>query len=253
MNIQKSGEKMEFLKVVNSNKSFYWTWKDLDYLPYAWLDKKDLKTLPSPFYIFSIDPDCPIGFESEEKDELTNIIPLPDSFDKLKLDNDLRKDLKRVEKKNENIRLVYNEKDALKKSSKWFLELWKEDKEEFKRRMEIWTEKCYTISAYLEDELIAVHIAMKKDDTIYYCGCWWNRKYKNLSIPTFLLEQDIKNAIKDGMKFYDLEIGDEPYKKKWGVIEKPTKYYAIMTKELADYLEIKKYVEIKENKKDKKL
>lgn len=237
--------KMEFMKVVNSNKTFYWTWKDLDYLPYAWLDKKDLKTLPTPFYIFSIHPDCPIGFESEEKDELTNIIPLPDSFDKLKLDNDFRKDLKRVEKKNEGLRLVYNEKDALDKSSKWFLEQWKEDKKEFARRLEIWKEKCYTISAYLGDELIAVHIAMKEKDTIYYFGCWWNREYKSMSTPIFLLKKDIEKAIEDKIKIYDLEIGDEPYKKKWGVIEKPTKYYAVMTKEFADYLEIKKYKEIK--------
>ena len=111
--------------------------------------------------------------------------------------------------------------------------------------MEIWKEHCETVSAYLGDELIAVHITMKKEDTVYYCGCWWNREYKSLSTPTFLLEQDIKNAIKDGMKYYDLGIGDEPYKKKWGVIEKPTKYYAILTKEIADYLGIKKYQKIK--------
>jgi hypothetical protein len=237
---------MKFIKVTNSNKSFYWTWEDLDYLPYSWLDKKDLKTLPTPFLIISIHPDCPIGFESEEKDELTNIIPLPDNFDKLNLDNDLRKDLKRVEKKNENIRLVYNEKEALDKSKKWFLELWNEEEEEFKRRLELWKEKCYTISAYLGDELIAVHIAMKKEDTIFYFGCWWNREYKSLSIPTFLLKKDIEKAIEEKMKYYDLGIGDEPYKKKWGVIEKPTKYYAVMTKEFADYMEVKKYVEMKE-------
>jgi hypothetical protein len=254
MNNPKSCGKMEFEKVTNSNKSFYWTWKDLDYLPYAWLNKEDLKILPKPFLILSIHPDCPIGFESEEKDELTNIIPLPDSFDKLKLDNDFRKDLKRVEKKNEELRLVYNEKDALEKSSKWFLEFFKEPKKDFKRRMEVWKERCYTISAYLGEELIAVHIAMKGEnlnnfkchsslasqmkekDTIYYFGCWWNREYKNLSTPVFLLKKDIEKAIENKIKFYDLGIGDEPYKKKWGGIEKPTKSYAVMTKELADYL-----------------
>jgi hypothetical protein len=241
---------MKFIKVTNSDDSFYWTWEDLDYLPYAWLDKKDLKTLPTPFLIISIHPDCPIGFESDEKDELTNIIPLSDSFDKLKIDNDLRKDLKRVEKKNESIKLVYDEKDALDKSKEWFLEQFNEDEEEFERRLELWKEKCYTISAYLGEELIAVHIAMKekekKRDTIYYCGCWWNRKYKSLSTPTFLLKKDIEKAIEEGMKYYDLGIGDEPYKKKWGVIEKPTKTYAILTKELAEYLEVKDYVPMKE-------
>jgi len=239
---------MEFEKVKINKKLFYWTWRDLDFLPYSWLEKKDLKNLPTPFLLTEIHPDCPIGFETEEKEWFTNIIKLPDSFDKLKLDNNLRKDLKRVEKKNENIKLVYNEKDALDKSKKWFLEFWKENKKDFKRRLEIWKEKCYTISAYLNEELIAVHIAMKEKDTatIFYLGCWWNRKYSPLSIPTFLLKKDIEKAIEDNMKFYDLEVGDEPYKKKWGVIEKPTKYYAVLTKELAENLEIKRYVEIKD-------
>jgi CelD/BcsL family acetyltransferase involved in cellulose biosynthesis len=152
--------------------------------------------------------------------------------------------LKRVEKKNEAVKLVYNEPDALDKSKKWFLELWKEDKSDFQRRLKLWKEKCYTISAYLNDELIAVHIAMKEKDSIFYFGCWWNRNYKELSIPTFLLKKDIEDAIKNKVKYYDLEVGDESYKKKWGVIEKPTKYYAVLTKELAENLEIKEYVKM---------
>jgi len=210
---------MEFKKIKYSKNLFYWTWTDLDYFPYARLDEKDLKNLPTPFYMISIHPDCSIGFESEEKDQLTNIIQLPDNFDKLKLDNDFRKDLKRVEKKNENIKLVYNEKDALDKSKKWFLAQFKENREEFKRRLEIWKEKCYTISAYLDGKLIAVHIAMREENIIYYCGCWWNREYKNLSTPIFLLKKDIEKAIADKVECYDLGIGDEPYKKKWGVVE----------------------------------
>ena len=235
---------MEFEKVKVNKKLFYWTWKDLDFLPYAWLEKKELKTLPTPFLLTEIHPDCPIGFKTEEKEWFTNIIKLPDKFDELKLDNSLRKDLKRVEKKNEEIKLIYNEKDALDKSKKWFLEFWKEDKEDFQRRLKLWKEKCYTLSAYLNNELIAVHIAMEEKDTIFYLGCWWNRKYSPLSVPTFLLKKDIEKAIENKIKYYDLEVGEEPYKKKWGVIEKPTKYYAILTKELADNLGIKKYVRI---------
>ncbi|MFA5992719.1 MAG: GNAT family N-acetyltransferase [Candidatus Pacearchaeota archaeon] len=237
---------MEFEKIKLDKAHFYWTWKDLAYYPYSWLDEKDLKTLPTPFFLTEINPDCPLGFESKENDELTNIIELPNSFDKLKLDNDLRKDLKRVEKKNESIKLVYNEKDAFDKSKKWFVELWKENKKDIQRRIKIWKEKCYTISAYLNSELIAVHIAMidKEKSTVFYLGCWWNREHKSLSTPTFLLKKDIEKAIKDGIKYYDLEIGDQPYKKKWGVIEKPTKYYAILTKELANYLEVDKYIEM---------
>lgn len=235
---------MEFEKIKIDKKLFYWTWRDLPFLPYAWLEEKDLKSLPTPFLLNEIHPDCYIGFETEEKEDFTNIIKLTDSFDKLNLDKNLRKDLKRIEKKNADVKIIYNEKDALDKSKKWFLELWKEDKKYFQRRLKLWKEKCYTISAYLDGELIAVHIAMKEKNTIFYFGCWWNRKYSSLSVPTFLLKKDIEKAINDKIKYYDLEIGDEPYKKKWGVIEKPTKYYAILTKELADNLGIKNYVKI---------
>lgn len=236
---------MEFVKVhLKRTKLFYWTWRDFPFLPYAWLDEKDLKKLPTPFFLPEIHPNCPIGFETKEKDEYTNIIELPDSFDKIKMDNDLRKDLRRVDKKNADLKLVYNEKSALDKSKKWFLELWKENKKDFKRRLELWNQKCYTLSAYLRKELIAVHIAMQEKDTVYYFGCWWNRKYKNRSVPTFLLKKDIGRAIKKRMKYYDLEVGDEPYKKKWGVIERPTKYYAIVTKDMAKELGLGKYIEM---------
>ena len=237
---------MEFVKEhIQGTKLFYWTVKDVWFLPYAWLDKKDLKDLPKPFYVTEIHPDCSVGFVSKDKVSFTNIIELPDSFDELKLDNDLRKDLRRIEKKNTDLKLVWNEKDALDKSKRWFLELWKESQKDFRRRLELWKQKCYTISAYLEKELIAVHIAMQEKDTVYYLGCWWNRKYKNRSVPTFLLKKDIEHAIENRLKYYDLEVGDEQYKKQWGVIEKPTKYYAILTKEMAEKLGIQECMEIK--------
>ncbi len=236
---------MEFVKeYISGTKLFYWTLRDVWFLPYAWLDKKDLKNLPKPFYVIELHPDCAVGFVSKDKQSFTNIIKLPDSFDKIKIDKDLRKDLRRVEKKNTDLKLVWNEKSALDKSKKWYLELWKENKKDYERRLQLWKEKCYTISAYLNNELIAVHIAMEEKDAVYYFGCWWNRKYKTQSVPTFLLKKDIERAIAKGLKYYDLEVGDESYKKKWGVIEKPTKYYAVLTKEIAKRLGIEKYVKI---------
>ncbi|MBI1978716.1 MAG: GNAT family N-acetyltransferase [Candidatus Aenigmarchaeota archaeon] len=236
---------MEFVKeYIQGTKLFYWTLRDVWFVPYAWLDKKDLKTLPRPFYVSEIHPDCPIGFVSNDKSNYTNIIQVPKSFDELTIDKDLKKDLRRVEKKNADLKLVWNEKDALDKSKKWFLELWKENKKDFKRRLELWKQKCYTLSAYFRKELIAVHIAMQERNTIYYFGCWWNRKYKNRSVPTFLLKKDIEQAINRKIKYYDLEVGDESYKKQWGVIERPTKYYAIVTKDMAKKLRIEKYIEI---------
>lgn len=237
---------MEFVKVpIKGTKLFYWTWKDFPFLPYAWLDKKDLKNLPTPFFLPEIYPDCPVGFETKEKDEYTNIIELPDNFEKIKMDNSLRKDLRRVEKKNADLKIVLNENNALDRSKKWFLELWKEGEKDFQHRMKIWKKRCYTLSAYLGKELIAVHIAMQEKDTAYYFGCWWNRKYKTKSVPTFLLKKDIERAIREGIRYYDLEVGDETYKKKWGVTEKPTKYYAILTKEMAEHLKIERYEEIR--------
>ncbi|MBI2547316.1 MAG: GNAT family N-acetyltransferase [Candidatus Aenigmarchaeota archaeon] len=234
---------MEFIKIkIPGTTWFYWTWRDLPFLPYAWLEEKDLKNLPTPFILTEIHPDCPVGFETKDKSDHTNIIKLPDSFDKLKIDNDLRKDLRRIEKKNADVKLVYNEKDALDKSKKWFLKQWKENKKDFARRLELWKQKCCTISAYLDGKLIAVHIAMRDKDTIYYFGCWWDRKYKNLSVPTFLLKKDIEDAISKHSKYYDLEVGDEAYKKQWGVIENPTKYYAVLTDAIAKRLGIEKYV-----------
>lgn len=236
---------MKFVKVpLKGRKGYYWTLQDLWFLPYACLENENLKNLPKPLLVTEIHPDCHVGVETAEKESYTNIIELPKSFDEIKMDKSLRKDLRRVEKKNADLKLVYNEKDALDKSKKWFLELWKESKSEFKRRLRLWKKICYTISAYLGKELIAVHIGMQEKDTVYYFGCWWNRKYKNHSVPIFLLKKDIERAISKGMKYYDLEVGDEPYKKKWGVIEKPTKYYAILTKEMAKHLKIEKYIEI---------
>lgn len=269
---------MEWVKVpVEGTQWYYWTWRDLPFLPYAWLGKKELKTLPQPFYLDEIHPDCPTGWETTEEDEYTNIIPLhenslsrksrsserifgsknplinkeqnggfllPKRFEDLTMDPDLRKDLRRIEKKNSDVVLVLNEKNALKKSQRWFLELWKEEKEDFARRLSLWKKKCYTLSAYAGKELLGVHIAMKdeKKKTVYYFGCWWNRDHRSRSLPTFLLKKDIERAITEKMKYYDLEVGDEPYKRQWGVIRKPTKYYAILSKEMAEYLGIPKYI-----------
>jgi len=241
---------MKFIKVFldDSKKEFYWTWQDIYFMPYGWLEEKQLEKLPKPFLLEEIRPDCLIGFESEQKDEETNFIELPEKFEELKIDSDLRKDLKRIENKNSDTTIVLNEKNALNKSKKWFLELWKENKKDFRRRLFLWKKHAFTLSAYSGKKLLGVHIAMKEKDTVYYLGCWWNRKYKNKCIPTFLLKKDIENAIQNKMKYYDLGIGNESYKKNWNPIERPTKYYAVMTKKMAEELEIKKFIEIFEQK-----
>ena len=60
---------MEFEKIkIKKINGYYWTLKDIDFLPYAWLDKKDLKGLPKPFFVEDIHPDCKIGFETRKKE-----------------------------------------------------------------------------------------------------------------------------------------------------------------------------------------
>ncbi len=238
---------MEFEKVFlrDSTTLFYWTWRDWAFMPYGWLEEKDLKNLPLPFYLYEIHPDCRIGFESEEPDEVTNIIALGKNFDELKIDPDLKKDLRRIDRKNIATEIQFNELNALEKSKQWFLELWNEEPKDFSRRLELWKKKAYTLSAYYEGKLLGTHIAMEENDTVHYLGCWWNRDFKNFSIPTFLLKKDVEIAIRNGKKFYDLGIGDEPYKKQWGVIERKTKYYAVLTKEIAEKLKVKHFTEIK--------
>ncbi|MFH1239588.1 MAG: GNAT family N-acetyltransferase [Candidatus Diapherotrites archaeon] len=235
---------MELEKITHPDGLYYWRWINTDYLPYGWLEESELKDLPVPFLMLYIHPDCKVGVVTELKDEITNIIPLTTSFAELKIDPDLRKDLRRIEHKNENTKIIFNEENAFEKSQKWFLDQWKEEEADFERRKMIWRKVAYTLSAYQGDQLLGVHIAMEEGDTVYYLGCWWDRTFKNLSVPTFLLKRDIEKAIDEGKKFYDLGIGDEPYKKQWMVIEKPTKYYAVVPKKLAEKFELKKYREV---------
>lgn len=240
-----AGMELEFEKISLGKGLSYWGWRDINFLPYAWLEEKDLKNLPVPLFVQDIHPDCKIGFESGAKDAVANIIELPAKFELLKMDPDLRKDLKRVEKKNSQTSTAFNEKGALDMGKHWFLEQWGEDKGDFERRLALWKEKAYTMSAYSGRELLGVHIAIEEKETAHYLGCWWNRKYRNLAVPTFLLKRDIERAIGKKLKYYDLGVGDEPYKKKWGVAEKPAKYYAVLTKELAEKLGVKRFIEMK--------
>jgi len=232
---------LEFQKVEKDEFS-YWVWLDEDYLPYINPTEEDIKNAPKPLLLRDINPNSKIGFETQDPESYSNTITLKNSFEELDIDSDLRKDLKRIEKKNEQIKIIANEPDALEKSKHWFIQQWDEPLDELERRLFVWKSKVYTVSAYLNEELIAVHIALEDNDTIHYLGCWWNREYKNLSTPTFLLKKDIENAIKTGKKKYDLGVGLEPYKKKWGVIEIPMRYYAEMSTALAEKLEIKKFV-----------
>ncbi|MFH1056939.1 MAG: GNAT family N-acetyltransferase [Candidatus Micrarchaeota archaeon] len=234
---------MEFEKIVVEPGVFYWTWRDVDFLPYAWLEERDLKKLPLPFYLEDIHPDSPVGFPCEGEESKTNEIILPRSFEGLKLTPDLRKDLRRVEKKNSSTQIVSNEKNALEKAGNWFLELWDEEPAEFKRRMLLWKD-AFTLSAYSEEKLLGVHISLPEKNGLHYLGCWWDRSNKNLSIPTFLLKKDVERAISLKLSFYDLGVGSEPYKKQWGVLERQTKYYAAMQKPLAQKLGLKRFVDI---------
>ena len=232
---------MEFEKIQKEG-FHYWVWTEEDFLPYAWPSEKDIRAAPKPLMLRDLHPDYPMGFEYDDQEEAMNVSGLGKTFEEIRMDNDLRKDLRRVEKKNAETELVQNEKNSLEMSSHWFLEQWKEDEDYFQRRLSAWKKISSTLSAYLKGELIGVHISMKEKNFVYYLGCWWNRGHKNLSVPTFLLKKDIENAIVGGFKQYDLGVGDEPYKKRWGVAQRPAKYYAEMTPETASKLGVKRFV-----------
>lgn len=234
---------MEFEKTALETGESYWTWRDVDFLPYAWLAEDELGALPRPIYIEDIHPDCHVGFPSESEEGKTNEILLPNSFDELRLDPGLRKDLRRVEKKNASTHIAANEEHALKKASPWFLEQWGEEPEDFKRRMHCW-KNAQTLSAYAGERLLGVHITLPAKDGAYYLGCWWDSSFKSLSVPTFLLKKDIEHSIARNLAFYDLGVGSEPYKKKWGIRERQTRYYAALPSTLAKKIGVKHFIEI---------
>ena len=234
---------VEFEKVNLEQGVFYWTWRDVDFLPYAWLEERDCRKLPLPFYLHDIHPDSPVGFPCEGEETKTNELLLPGSFEQLRLTPDLRKDLRRVEKKNSGTRIVENEKNVLERAAEWFLEQWGEGPSDFKRRLLVWKD-AVTLSAYSGETLLGVHISLPAQNGLHYLGCWWDRSNKGLSIPTLLLKKDVERAISLELSFYDLGIGSEPYKKQWGVFERQTKYYAAMRKPLAQKLGLKHFTDI---------
>ena len=116
---------MEFQKVEKDEFS-YWVWLDEDYLPYINPTEEDIKNAPKPLLLRDINPNSKIGFETQDPESYSNTITLKNSFEELDIDSDLRKDLKRIEKKNEQIKIIANEPDALEKSKHWFIQQWDE-------------------------------------------------------------------------------------------------------------------------------
>lgn len=219
---------LEFMKVRIGLKGYYWTHKYTWLFPYVWLNEEDVPKLPAPFAVFGIHYDCPVGRPGPDDEAITNIIVLPEKREELVLKPDLRKDLKRIGKLNQDVTFRENNYEDLECASAWFVAQFKESKRDLGTRLLIYKREARWTAAFAGDELIAVHIMMDDDDgtAVHYLGCWWNREHRHRCAPTFLLHQDILRAIDKARKFYDLGIGDEPYKKKWPVIEKMTKYYA---------------------------
>lgn len=232
---------LEFMKVRRNAKCTYWTHKYVWHFPYIWLKEEDIPRLPVPSLLFDIHYDCPVGRLSHNDEAMTNIIVLPEKREGLLLKPDLRKDLKRIAKLNQDLTFRENHYGDLERASAWFVARFKESKRELKGRLEIYKKDARWTAAFAGDDLIAVHIAMDDDsgETVYYMGCWWDKEHKRRCVPTYLLHQDILKAIDNGRKSYDLGIGDEPYKKKWPVIEKMSRYYARVDAETMRALELK--------------
>ena len=95
---------LEFQYVTRDDGNGYWTLKDTWFLPYPSITSEETKKVPVPFYLYGLKPDSPLGWPTEDPDEFTNVLDLPRSFSELDLTSDHRKDLKRIEKKNEHTR-----------------------------------------------------------------------------------------------------------------------------------------------------
>ena len=228
----------EFRRVRLDRTHGYWGFKDDWFVPYVWLEERDIPRLPLPFATFSLHYDSPVGRVSADPEMLTNIIPLPDAPGALALQSDLRKDLRRVTRLNSDLTFRENVPENLEAACTWFAEQFHECKRDLGRRLSLYLTQARWTAAHLHGKLVAVHIAAEDAGSMYYLGCWWDRSYRQRSIPIFLLHRDILAAIGRGKRFYDLGIGNEPYKKKWPVVEKRTKYYARVDDETRKALDL---------------
>ncbi len=218
--------RFEFRRVRLDRTHGYWGFRDDWFVPYVWLEERDIPRLPLPFVTFSLHYDCPVGRILDDPEMRTNIIPLPESPDALALSSDFRKDLRRIAKLNADLAFREDVPEDLTLAAGWFAQQFRESKRDLGRRLSLYLAQARWTAALIAGKPAAVHIAAEDAGTVYYLGCWWDRSFRQRSIPTFLLHRDILRAVGRGKRFYDLGIGDEPYKKKWPVVEKRTKYYA---------------------------
>ena len=219
---------LRFRKVRLTRDVSYWTHRDVWYLPYIWLEERDVGQLPLPFVSFSVHCDSPVGTVCDDEDAKTNIIALPPRQEELALDSDLRKDLKRIAKLNADVTFREGRPGDLEAASAWFVAQFKESKRDMRQRMDLYLKEARWTAAFVGEELLGVHLTMEDGEQVYYLGCWWNREHKRRCIPTFLLHRDILDTISRGKRSYDLGIGDESYKKQWPIIERQSKLIAVV-------------------------
>lgn len=230
--------RFEFRRVRLDRTHGYWGFRDDWFVPYVWLDERDIPRLPLPFVTFSLHYDCPVGRILDDPEMRTNIIPLPESPEALALSSDLRKDIRRIARINADLTFRDNIPGDLEAASGWFAEQFRESKRDLGRRLSLYLAQARWTAALIAGKPVAVHISFEDAGTAYYLGCWWDRSHRQRSIPTFLLHRDILAAIARGKRFYDLGIGDEPYKKKWPVVEKRSKYLARVDEETRKALDL---------------
>src|SRR3989338_3969768 len=128
----------EFRRVRLDRTHGYWGFKDDWFVPYVWLEERDIPRLPLPFATFSLHYDSPVGRVSADPEMLTNIIPLPDAPGALALQSDLRKDLRRVTRLNSDLTFRENVPEDLEAACTWFAEQFHECKRDLGRRLSLY-------------------------------------------------------------------------------------------------------------------
>lgn len=77
--------------------------------------------------------------------------------------------------------------------------------------------KCLHYSAIqIEKKIIATHFGAKNEDIFYYLMPAYDDRYKKYSPGRILGMKLIEYCIEEKIKYFDLGIGDESYKSKWG-------------------------------------
>jgi hypothetical protein len=223
-------------------------------VPYSNPRIEDLRDTSTPIWITEIHPSNPLGTLVEDQ-EGTFIIDLPSSIDFYfeSLEPKDRKKFSDNLKKNSTLSVVEQsvaDIDALWGSyvdrlqvlaKKAGGDIYSEEEIEWRHRF-LHQESIRAISFYEENTLLAVNIALVKNDIVYDLACIINQVPSALkrSLGTTAILKNIEWSIRNGYKTYDLLSRDYGYKRQFGAKEVKLKAVIIGDDDFFDEYSISK-------------